>query len=537
MNRRFCFRLIKIYLILAFSAFFLSFPSFLSAPEEGEEDALSVFQYETFSYAYVGEITEQEWIDFNQDGILDFFLAIKLSGSGGLMDVFILDGNKKSDPPLLHLAHIPHGKAILKEKGLYVKCFPDAFSDKAHVSFYSWGKNGIEKEDFLQNEPISVPKGPDLMENPPRDEIESIMERIADERKIPAVLLKAIAQTESGFRQFSNGLPLISRDGGYGIMQVTPSAAEIEAQVYDLTRLQFDIEYNIEKGADILLRKWGYAFFKKPIIPTINNGDPAILENWYFALWAYNGWSQSNNPNMIPYAFPTWIKTYAYQERIYEYMAAFFRISAHPLNPEDLPLTGLPDANIHFQVDATAPAAIFTKCNAPVYICRENLNLRMIDGSKIITLPKGTPLTALSSPFLQDGYYRMQVSDAAGNRGHVAIHWLYEFDRPDEISWWPQPFHACSNEKTFILTLNEPVSLKDFRRHFYLFRKEEETYCYHPMVVTPMENEKASRQFRIQVPFLPYTQKNQYVGLLLKGLSDDKNRTLKKSTAFIFDIK
>ena len=47
-------------------------------------------------------------------------------------------------------------------------------------------------------------------------------------------------------------------------------------------------------------------------VSSVGNMDPNILENWYFALWAYNGWSQSNNP-VSPYA-----KKYTYQQLVYD---------------------------------------------------------------------------------------------------------------------------------------------------------------------------------------------------------------------------
>ncbi|MGH2442727.1 MAG: NBR1-Ig-like domain-containing protein [Chloroflexota bacterium] len=51
-----------------------------------------------------------------------------------------------------------------------------------------------------------------------------------------------------------------------------------------------DYRYNIAYGARILAAKW-------KAVPKIGNGDPAVLENWYYAIWAYNGWGWVNNPN------------------------------------------------------------------------------------------------------------------------------------------------------------------------------------------------------------------------------------------------
>lgn len=139
--------------------------------------------------------------------------------------------------------------------------------------------------------------------NPPLDEIR---EKIADEARkqgIPPEILKAIAATESKYQQFNaDGTPNISDDGGIGIMQVTPSNINIPV---DIEKLKTDIDYNIEIGAKVLVNKWNLSY-----LPKINNHDKSVLEDWYFAIMAYNGLSKRNDPSLYPG------KTY--QERVYE---------------------------------------------------------------------------------------------------------------------------------------------------------------------------------------------------------------------------
>jgi len=67
---------------------------------------------------------------------------------------------------------------------------------------------------------------------------------------------------------------------------------------YDSNKLRYDIKYNIEAGIDVLLNKWSMSSYKS--VSSVGNMDPNVLENWYFALWAYNGWAASNNPHMLP---------------------------------------------------------------------------------------------------------------------------------------------------------------------------------------------------------------------------------------------
>ena len=130
--------------------------------------------------------------------------------------------------------------------------------------------------------------------NPPPAEIRAKLSAAAVARTIPPKILYGIAYQESRWQQFDvNGYPLISEDGGIGIMQVTTIPAGV-----DVDRLKTDIDYNISVGADILVAKWGYA---PSVFPVIGEGDPRCYEDWFFAVWAYNGWTAGNQ-----YAYSIW---------------------------------------------------------------------------------------------------------------------------------------------------------------------------------------------------------------------------------------
>ena len=151
-------------------------------------------------------------------------------------------------------------------------------------------------------------------------------------RTIPPSLLKAVGWVESNWRQFTpQGGPLVSFDFGYGIMQITSGMAGAFGKVDgDLdtetqSRIASDYVYNIAYGARLLAYKW-------QSVPQVGNGDPRIVENWYYALWAYNGWGWVNNPNNprfrrigTPATNPT---TFPYQERV-------LYLVAHPPKDSD----------------------------------------------------------------------------------------------------------------------------------------------------------------------------------------------------------
>jgi hypothetical protein len=130
--------------------------------------------------------------------------------------------------------------------------------------------------------------------NPPVDQIRAKLYAAAVARDIPPKILYAVAFQESTWRQFdANGDPLIGFDGlGIGIMQVTSYGG------FDVERLKTDIDYNIAAGAEILVEKWGYA---PSVIPVIGDGSPFCYENWFYAVWAYNGWLADN-----PYPYQVW---------------------------------------------------------------------------------------------------------------------------------------------------------------------------------------------------------------------------------------
>jgi hypothetical protein len=83
--------------------------------------------------------------------------------------------------------------------------------------------------------------------------------------------------------------------------------------------------YNIAYGTRVLAAKW-------LATPRVGSGDPSDIEDWYYALWAYNGWGWVNNPNNprftrtgTPATDPA---SFPYQERV-------LYLVAHPPHDAD----------------------------------------------------------------------------------------------------------------------------------------------------------------------------------------------------------
>jgi hypothetical protein len=130
--------------------------------------------------------------------------------------------------------------------------------------------------------------------------------------KIPPTLLKSISWIESSITQAAVEVPfgsigpaLVSFDCGHGITQVTtgmtvPQGENGRASPQQaLTATHF--AYNIARGAVILANKWNDAPELRPVAGTDTNALPQVVENWYYAVWAYNGFTgpgadRSNHP-------------------------------------------------------------------------------------------------------------------------------------------------------------------------------------------------------------------------------------------------
>ncbi|HUF54163.1 MAG TPA: hypothetical protein VMR52_10375 [Dehalococcoidia bacterium] len=133
---------------------------------------------------------------------------------------------------------------------------------------------------------------------------------------IPPVILKSIAFLESGWAQASYdpavqygevGPVLSSHDCGYGLMQVTTGMQNV-SNVPNIEQAMIGTHYafNVARGARILAEKWNMSPEHRPIV---GERDPNLLENWYYALWGYNGFAFSNHPlnpaystNRVPYS-------------------------------------------------------------------------------------------------------------------------------------------------------------------------------------------------------------------------------------------
>lgn len=209
--------------------------------------------------------------------------------------------------------------------------------------------------------------------NPSFQHINCLLTNAAINADIPPEVVKAIAWQESfGWKQFVDGKPLISDDGGIGIMQVTDGG-------YDTERLKSDIAYNIEVGVNILNGKYSLK-----TLPKIKGANRHMIENWYFSVMAYNGIKPVNSPL---HQKTGEINNEAYQEEVFRIIEgqSFINettLARFPFKTEDFDYIPTSNENIKFlKLEYTADSelhqsAYFYKLNEKVLVTGNKVNLR-----------------------------------------------------------------------------------------------------------------------------------------------------------------
>lgn len=254
--------------------------------------------------------------------------------------------------------------------------------------------------------------------NPNLQEIESMIEDVAIKKAIPSVLMKAIARVESSSSQFNtNGSPKITGDC-IGLMMINNRHG-----AYDSQKLKYDIKYNIEAGADVLLNKWSMSSYKS--VSSVGDMNPNVLENWYFALWAYNGWAVSNNPNMLP----SNVKKYTYQQLVYNICKDEYNQNISNIDFSYLPQTGKPSRSLVVPTPKNANGGGIVLYEVGDFVrtdgIKEAYNLRDVPGGKyIFELPENQLATIKEGPILANGYfwYKIYINDF--QQGWIERNWL-----------------------------------------------------------------------------------------------------------------
>lgn len=307
--------------------------------------------------------------------------------------------------------------SIVEEKPIYSENDCNAVPSKVEKTYYK-----IDSDKLLSYNTETAPYtyssyGSDgqTYTNPSSDYINTLLEKAAKEFGIPSAILKGIAWQESSWRQFdSKGNPLISYDGiGIGIMQVSDydSSDQSEANQIYMKRLRYDIEFNISEGCKILMDKWALQTSGPQWkIPKIGDGSPLFLEHWYYALWAYNSFSERNNP-AVNYST-------AYQTKVINHINTRYSTPMLDLYNYDstlFPSQGVPRDDIG-EISAMHKGDVKAKAPGGQYIALTNVNLRNDNLDKIGTLNTGDVLEVKGDPKVSNTniWYPVEVNGKSG---------------------------------------------------------------------------------------------------------------------------
>ncbi|WP_081825474.1 immunoglobulin-like domain-containing protein [Bacillus sp. UNC41MFS5] len=230
--------------------------------------------------------------------------------------------------------------------------------------------------------------------NPSFQQINCLLTNAAIEADIPPEVVKAVATQENGkWEQFdAAGEAIESPDGGIGLMQLTNQ----DEDEYSDEKLRNDIVYNIEAGVKVL-----NSMYSRKDLPKISGAGRQVIENWYFAVLAYNGTKPVNSPL---YQLTGERNTNAYQEEVFAKIEEFSylrdtELAKYPFNTTDFYYNRDLTDNIKFNrllYTLTAPvhnSAYFFKVGNRVATTVSGVKLREKPGTQILKeLPKNTAL-------------------------------------------------------------------------------------------------------------------------------------------------
>ncbi|WP_176560179.1 Ig-like domain-containing protein [Brevibacillus dissolubilis] len=382
------------------------------------------------THSYIADVTG--------DHTQDLVLVLHEEASGGTVRYLVFQGGP--NPRLLYQSDdIIQGQVqvypgyLSLQYSVYQAGDSNAFPSERIAEIYSgspWKKQRQEQAPTTRQAQRLEGKA---MKNPPYHEIERMIEQVAAEYKIPAVLMKAVAWQESSWRQFdANGNPLISYDNGIGIMQLTNQPS------FDQNRLKTDILYNLRAGAQVLLEKRSYT--DRGLLPSIGNMGQNEMESWYFTLWAYNGWSMYNNPHNIPNKYR---KTATYQDTVLQLTRDYFAQPITRIPKEQIPADSVPSGRtpyvtpqpVHLAGEDVRRRNLQAGDTAQVSTFASSLNVRNaagLAGRVIDSLQSYENVKVTGGPIERDGFVWYEIKSKDGT-GWAAAHYLNAL-MPERIS-------------------------------------------------------------------------------------------------------
>lgn len=296
-------------------------------------------------------------------------------------------------------------------------------------------------------------------ENPSFQHINCLLTEAALKEDIPPEVVKAVVTQESGeWKQFEgNGDPVVTPDGGIGIMQITNHLR------YDQQKLKYDIQYNIEKGVEILSE-----MYSRTDLPKIKDARRNVIENWYFPVMAYNGIKPANSPTKQDNGEKNHV---AYQEKVFAKIERYSfiddtKLANYPFSKLDFQYDPLSDKNIVFLkkeyilAEQTHTSAYYYKSGDKVFVTENGARLRLQPGlpKNGYTLAENAILT-ITGDFEYDQaqestiqYVWIPVQTEDGRKGYISSAYIAQLvDVPNP----PLPEESIDRERPIIMGIED----------------------------------------------------------------------------------
>ncbi len=333
----------------------------------------------------------------------EVLISWRLSGSGGYMGYALVAATDSGFESLIRVDDALHGTldirygTLVETRLAYRK--DSAWLQPAEKIVTTWRWDGYE---FSSDVDAHVLVSPAEVQRMPLAQIDPVIDELITRKSlefdVPPVIVKAIALVESGGRHWTtDGSVIRGSSGEIGLMQVMPDTNLFTYE--EISRLE-DLEFNIEAGVRILLDKKMYTgyvipWFSEPYCLTQINMDDDILESWYFAIWAYNGWAQSNNPGYVAPGVRT------YQDKVIDYVISFGQDMKRP--PASSFSASLPQAQDVFALPGKTNASLRPLYTGTVLSVFNTTELRIRQQPGMVfevlgSLPAGTQVVALQGP-------------------------------------------------------------------------------------------------------------------------------------------
>ena len=166
---------------------------------------------------------------------------------------------------------------------------------------------------------------------------------------IPPTILRSISWIETSWHQATwetqrgqSGPTLVSGGCAYGLMQIASGMSIDSTPTATQKLIGGDFHANLQAGAQLLAKNWNR---DSSVLPYLGRHDPHVLEDWYFAVWAYHCFGDScstygahDNPDdpSLPWPRPSYNSqqqlsgstSYTYSD--YPYQELIFGLANNP---------------------------------------------------------------------------------------------------------------------------------------------------------------------------------------------------------------